>query len=148
MAMASGKLLTQYGLTVAMIFALNYSTAAQTKTPPRRPGPMNQFYRALERAYAEDDKKKGGIGPFKITEEVWRQSFAQQGKYEDCEDREYSLQVLERWWAKFYPEAIKGRDFEVLARTVYAGQHGEQDSDAFWFWRKVQRQMPFQPDTP
>jgi hypothetical protein len=102
----------------------------------------------LERAYGDEKGKKGGRGPFKITEEVWRQSFPQQGKYEDCADREYSLQVLEKWWGRFYPAAVKDRNFETLARTAYAGRHGEKDPNTYWFWRKVQRTMPFEPETP
>lgn len=65
----------------------------------------------------------GEIGPYQITYGYWVDS-GMPGKFIQCEDKEYSEQVVGRYWKRYCPGAWLDRDVRVLAAVHHFGPKG------------------------
>jgi hypothetical protein len=65
----------------------------------------------------------GEIGPYQITYAYWQDS-KMPGRFADCESKEYSQQVMERYWKRYCPGAWLSGDLETLAAVHHFGPKG------------------------
>jgi hypothetical protein len=65
----------------------------------------------------------GEIGPYQITYGYWLDA-NMPGKFTDCESKEYSQQVMERYWKRYCPGAWLSGDLETLAAVHHWGPKG------------------------
>jgi len=81
------------------------------------------------------------IGPFQITESYWIDANMPYGEYQDCHNLKYSMKVMERYWNRYVPQALKDANFEVLARTHVGGPKGYSKSSTLIYWSNIKEYL-------
>ena len=66
----------------------------------------------------------GEIGPYQITEAYWKDANMPVGRFEDCEDAQYSRKVMRRYWNRYCPDALRAQDHKTLAAVHHFGHTG------------------------
>lgn len=77
------------------------------------------------------------IGPFQITKPYWQDADMPYGVYEDCRKLDYAMEVMERYWKLYVPEAYENKDFEILARVHNGGPNGADKKHTLRYWYKI-----------
>lgn len=80
------------------------------------------------------------IGNFQISYAYWLDSNTP-GRWEDCLDDDYSKRVMLNYWRRYVPDALRNRDFEVLARTHYGGPNGAKKESTEMYWGLVEKEI-------
>ena len=65
----------------------------------------------------------GEVGPYQITYAYWQDSKVP-GRFIECEGKEYSEQVMERYWKRYCPGAWLDDDWETMAAVHHLGPKG------------------------
>lgn len=80
----------------------------------------------------------GEIGPLQILKPYWLDSKIS-GRWEDCENWDYSVRVVKAYWERYAKQALKENDFEVLARIHNGGPAGATKQATKKYWEKVKK---------
>lgn len=80
----------------------------------------------------------GEIGPLQILKPYWIDSKIP-GRWEDCENWDYSVKVVQAYWKRYAKQALKENDFEVLARIHNGGPAGAAKQTTKKYWEKVKK---------
>lgn len=80
----------------------------------------------------------GEIGPLQILKPYWIDSKIP-GRWEDCENWDYSVKVVQAYWQRYAKRALKEKDFEVLARIHNGGPTGATKQATKKYWEKVKK---------
>lgn len=80
----------------------------------------------------------GEIGPLQILKPYWLDSKIS-GRWEDCENWDYSVRVVKAYWERYAKQALKENDFEVLARIHNGGPAGAKKQATKKYWEKVKK---------
>jgi len=98
---------------------------------------------ASQRLDPPDGDGGKAIGPYQIWRAYWIDARMPYGTYQDCRDKNYSEQVMRRYWRRYCPAALAAVDAETLARVHYGGPHGADTRRAVTdgYWAKVKRIM-------
>lgn len=91
-------------------------------------------------AYQDSDKRglAGELGPLQITKAYWKDSGVP-GRWEDCENWDYSVRVVKAYWERYAKQALKENDFEALARIHNGGPAGATKQATKKYWEKVKK---------
>lgn len=76
------------------------------------------------------------LGPLQIHKSYWLDSRVI-GYYEDCASLAYSTKVMQAYLQRYAREAIKSKNFEVLARVHNGGPSGARNPATARYWLKV-----------
>ena len=87
-------------------------------------------------------KGDGGrsLGPFQICKDYHTDSGVE-GPWSSCSGWFYSVQVMNAYWARYCPEALRDHNFEVLVRTNAGGPTGRSEESSVYHWLKVKARM-------
>ena len=80
----------------------------------------------------------GEIGPLQILKPYWIDSKIP-GRWENCENLDYSVKVMPAYWQSYAKRALKENDFEVLARIHNGGPAGATKQATKKYWEKVKK---------
>ena len=80
------------------------------------------------------------LGPYQIQRAYWQDSGVP-GRYEQVCDRKYAERVMRGYWQRYCPQAVKGRDWQTLARTHNGGPAGRKKKSTIKYYLKVQAAM-------
>lgn len=80
------------------------------------------------------------IGPFQIHKSYWFDSRIE-GKWEDCEDYDYSVRVVNAYMNRYAKQALIDRDFEKIARIHNGGVYGYKKESTKKYWVKVKKYL-------
>lgn len=80
----------------------------------------------------------GEIGPLQILKPYWIDSKIP-GRWEDCENWDYSVKVVQAYWQRYAKRALKEKDFEALARIHNGGPAGATKQATKKYWEKVKK---------
>ena len=105
-----------------------------------------EFTRALH--IVESSGRVGAIvgdggrafGPLQIHKAYYIDSGVK-GSYEQCADLEYSKRVVEAYFTRYCPKALKQKNYEVLARVHNGGLYGHKNPNTYKYWLKVKKQI-------
>jgi hypothetical protein len=110
--------------------------------------PMRKFLNALRMVETGGEKRPeqavgdGGrsLGPYQISRKYLIDSGVK-GTWEQCRDARFSEKVMQAYWRRYCPEALRKLDFETLARVHNGGPTGHKKAATAGYWKLVQRQM-------
>lgn len=113
---------------------------------------MRRFFDALRivetggEARPEHAVGDGGrsLGPYQISRKYLHDSGVS-GTWEQCRDAQFSEKVMLAYWKRHSPEALKARDFEILARVHNGGPNGHRKASTAKYWTLVKEQMKASP---
>jgi len=78
-----------------------------------------------------DGDEGSSIGPYQVSLAYWTDANMPNGTYEDCRDKDYSEEVMRRYWKRY-----KARTNEQRARTHVGGPDGatlkKDKTDKYW----------------
>jgi len=80
------------------------------------------------------------IGPIQIQKVYWLDSKTE-GKYMQCTNLNYSVVVMENYFKRYCPKALRENDLEVLARTHNGGPNGPKNPKTKIYWKKIKEIM-------
>lgn len=66
----------------------------------------------------------GERGPYQITMAYWQDAQMPSGDFAACDDAAYSRAVMRRYWKRYCSEALRDRDWRVLAAVHHWGWRG------------------------
>jgi hypothetical protein len=66
----------------------------------------------------------GERGPYQITYGYWQDAGMPSGDFASCDDAVYSRAVMRRYWKRHCPEALRDRDYRILAAVHHWGPQG------------------------
>lgn len=106
---------------------------------------MSGFFYALATVESNHDDNAVGdggasIGRYQIQRPYWIDSRVP-GKYEQVKDKAYAERVMLAYWKRYCPEALKNRDYEVLARIHNGGPRGHKKQATVAYWNKVKAEL-------
>jgi hypothetical protein len=78
------------------------------------------------------------LGPLQIHYEYWLDSGAS-GHYQDCANLNYAIYVVRSYLNRYAPEAVKSKNYEVLARVHNGGPGGHRRKSTLDYWRRVKQ---------
>jgi hypothetical protein len=84
--------------------------------------------------------KANELGPCQIKEEFHKDSRIP-GSYRQVQDLQYARRTMFRYWKRFCPEALKNRNWEILAEVHNGGPTGPSKPSAKIYWLKVKKYM-------
>lgn len=76
------------------------------------------------------------IGRYQIGRAYWLDSHTP-GDWTDVLIERRARVVMQHYWQRYVPWAVKNRDFEVLARTHYGGPRGYMRVGTMFYWDRV-----------
>jgi hypothetical protein len=82
------------------------------------------------------------LGPLQIHYSNWLDSGVK-GSYQQCADLTYSTRVMEGYFKRYCPKALKKKDFETMARTWNAGPKGDKNPKTLVYWTKVKKAIRY-----
>lgn len=109
------------------------------------------FFRAVHQV--ETSGRLGAIkgdngrafGPFQIHKSYWKDAVqfdkTIEGKYEDCANYHYSVQVVRAYLNRYAKAAVQDYDMETLARIHNGGPTGHKKAATKVYWDKVEKAL-------
>lgn len=79
-------------------------------------------------------------GPFQIHKEFWVDSKIP-GEWENCDNYDYSVRVINAYMNKYAQKAIIDKDFEKIARIFNGGPRGDKKKSTLKYWEKVKKYL-------
>lgn len=97
----------------------------------------------VESNHNDDAVGDGGksIGRYQIGHAYWMDSRVP-GSWAQVKEKDYAERVMVAYWRRYCPDALKARDFEVLARVHNGGPKGATKAATKGYWAKVKGAMP------
>lgn len=92
-------------------------------------------------------KGDGGkaLGPLQIHYSYWLDAKefdpTINGEYSNCSDLDYSIKVMRAYLNRYVPDAVKNKNYEILARTHNGGWNGRNNKNTVKYWLKVKKIM-------
>jgi len=128
----------------ALIF---WVTAASSALEPADFVPLFAAIRQVESGWAASARDLVGdggrsIGPYQISRVYWIDSGIR-GEWKLCRNRGYAERTIVAYWRRYCPEAMRQRNFEVLARVHNGGPMGPRKSATSPYWGLVQAELTF-----
>lgn len=79
-------------------------------------------------------------GPFQIQKNYWIDSRVA-GKWEDCEDYDYSVRVLNAYMNRYAKQDLINGNFEAIAKKHNGGPQGDKKKSTQKYWEKVKQHL-------
>lgn len=76
------------------------------------------------------------LGALQVRKQCWKESGVK-GKFTDCANKNYSIQVMTAYFNKHAKEALRTNNFEVLARRWNGGPNGDKKKVTINYWKRV-----------
>lgn len=109
--------------------------------------PLLNAIRTIESGGDSDavgDKGKA-IGAYQIWEVYWEDATAYcaaiEGSYTDCKVDVYAERIIIAYWHRYARAALRGGDYETLARIHNGGPRGASKKATIKYWEKVKREL-------
>ena len=80
------------------------------------------------------------LGPYQVQRSYWRDAGIP-GRYDQVRDPSYARDVIEAYWRKHCPAALRRGDLQTLARTHNGGPAGPHKRSTIGYWHRVRRQL-------
>lgn len=90
--------------------------------------------------YCKKTKTHRSIGPLQIQKAYFVDSGVK-GNYLQCTNLSFSMRVMEGYFRRYCPKALRDNDLETLARVHNGGPNGKNNPKTQIYWRKVQKAM-------
>lgn len=115
------------------------------------PANLNTLFKALRQAETGGMPNEGlgaigddgrSIGPYQISQAYWQDARMPYGTWMDClYNKEYSEQVMRRYWLRYCSSAFNDGNWEVLSRIHNGGPKGHKKKATLSYWKKVKAYM-------
>jgi hypothetical protein len=124
---------------VLAIFAISASAA---EVPADFLHAINMVEGSGKRSNVKPGDNGKAIGPFQIHKAYWQDAVEHRkigGKYEDCQNYEYSVKVVNAYMNRYAFYYIKSGNYEAMARIHNGGPKGYAKSSTLEYWQKVEK---------
>jgi len=135
-------------IAMAAFMPLISSSSAETVGDPVN---LPNLFKAIRKAETGGQPNEGvgaigdggrSIGPYQISFAYWQDAGMPYGSWTDClTNKEYSEEVMRRYWKKYCPAAFNNGDWETLSRIHNGGPKGHKKKATLPYWQKVKGYM-------